>query len=114
MDFLHRTWAEISISALVHNFKTIKESSNNCSLMAVVKADAYGHDTEIVIPALLSTGVDSFAVSNIDEAEELRRLGVKYPILILGYTPPEAAFRLAENNIIQTVYDKDFAEKLSF
>ncbi len=114
MAFLHRTWAEISVSALVHNFKTIKDSAKNSKLMAVVKADAYGHGTETVIPALLYAGADCFAVSNIDEAEELRRLGVEYPILILGYTPPEAAFRLAENDIIQTVYDKAFAEKLSF
>ena len=114
MAFLHRTWAEISVSALVHNFKTIKESAKNCSLMAVVKADAYGHGTEIVIPALLNAGADCFAVSNIDEAEDLRKLGVTHPILILGYTPPEAASRLAESDIIQTVYDKEFAEKLSF
>lgn len=114
MAFLHRTWAEISVSALIHNFNTIKESAKNCSLMAVVKADAYGHGTEIVIPALLSAGADCFAVSNIDEAEDLRRLGVKHPILILGYTPPEAAARLNKNDIIQTVYDKEFAEKLSF
>ncbi len=114
MAFLHRTWAEISVSALVHNFKTIKNSAQNSSLMAVVKADAYGHGTEIVIPTLLDAGAQCFAVSNIDEAEDLRKLGVEYPILILGYTPPETAKRLAENNIIQTVYDKDFAEKLSF
>lgn len=114
MAFLHRTWAEISVSALLHNFKTIKESAENCSLMAVVKADAYGHGTEIVIPALLNAGAECFAVSNIDEAEDLRNLGVKSPILILGYTPPEAAKRLADSDITQTVYDKDFAEKLSF
>ena len=114
MAFLHRTWAEISVSALVHNFKTIKESAKNCGLMAVVKADAYGHGTETVIPALLGAGADCFAVSNIDEAEDLRKLGVEHPILILGYTPPEAASRLAKNDIIQTVYDKEFAQKLSF
>ncbi|MBR2043565.1 MAG: alanine racemase [Clostridia bacterium] len=113
MAFLHRTWAEISVSALVHNFKTIKNSAQNCRLMAVVKADAYGHDTEIVLPALMSAGADSFAVSNIDEAMELRNMGVSSPILILGYTPPEAAKRLSENDITQTVYDKEFGEKLS-
>lgn len=114
MDFLHRTWAEISVSALVHNFETIKNSCKNSSVMAVVKANAYGHGTEIFIPALLEAGADYFAVSTFEEAEDLRRLNVKYPILILGYTPPEAALRLAENDFIQTVYNKDFAEKLSF
>lgn len=113
MAFLHRTWAEISVSALVHNFKTIKNSAKDCRLMAVVKADAYGHGTEIVLPALIGAGADSFAVSNIDEAMELRNMGIDSPILILGYTPPEAAEKLAKNNIIQTVYDKAFAKKLS-
>ncbi len=113
MAFLHRTWAEISVSALVHNFKTIKNSAKDCRLMAVVKADAYGHGTDIVLPALISAGADAFAVSNIDEAMELRNMGISSPVLILGYTPPEAAQKLAENNITQTVYDKSYAKKLS-
>ena len=113
MAILHRTWAEISVSALVHNFKTIKNSVKDCRLMAVVKADAYGHGTDIVLPALMSAGADCFAVSNIDEAMDLRGMDIDSPILILGYTPPEAAEKLAKNNITQTVYDKSFAQKLS-
>lgn len=113
MAFLHRTWAEISVSALVHNFNTIKNSAGDCRLMAVVKADAYGHGTDIVLPALICAGADAFAVSNIDEAMELRKMGIDSPVLILGYTPPEAAGMLASNNITQTVYDKAFANKLS-
>lgn len=114
MAFLHRTWAEIDSSALVHNFKTIKNSVGDCRLMAVVKADAYGHGTDIVLPALLTAGADCFAVSNIDEAMELRSMGIDCPVLILGYTPPEAAQTLAKHNITQTVYDKVFAQKLSY
>ena len=113
MAFLHRTWAEIDTSALIHNFNVIKNSAANSRLMCVVKADAYGHETEIVLPALINAGADCFAVSNIDEALELRSQGVDFPILILGYTPPEAAKKLYENNIIQTVYDKDYGQKLS-
>ncbi len=114
MAFYHRTWAEIDVCALVHNFKTIKESTENCSIMAVVKADAYGHGTETIIPALVQAGADCFAVSNIDEAIELRDLDVKAPILILGYTPPMAAAELNKYNIIQCVYDKEYAKMLSF
>lgn len=114
MAFYHRTWAEIDVSALLQNFKTIKDSTENCSIMAVVKADAYGHGIESVIPALSGAGADCFAVSNIDEAIDLRGMGVKQPILILGYTPPMAAEDLAEENIIQCVYDKKYAEMLSF
>ena len=113
MAFLHRTWAEIDVSAIVHNFKEIKKRANGSRLMAVVKADAYGHGTDIVVPALIKAGADCFAVSNIDEAMELRGFGVDFPILILGYTPPSAARILAENGIIQTVYSKDYAEALS-
>ncbi|MBE6729033.1 MAG: alanine racemase [Ruminococcaceae bacterium] len=113
MAFLHRTWAEINSSALIHNYNTIKNTAKECRLISVVKADAYGHGTDIVVPALLSAGADFFAVSNIDEAVELRSLNVDCPILILGYTPPEAAESLFKNNIIQTVYDTDYARKLS-
>ncbi len=113
MAFLHRTWAEIDTSALIHNYNVIKKSAENCKLVSVVKADAYGHGTNIVIPALKSAGADFFAVSNIDEALELRSLSADCPILILGYTPPSFAKVLAENNIIQTVYDKDYALMLS-
>ena len=84
MAFLHRTWAEIDVSAIVHNFTEIKKRANGSRLMAVVKADAYGHGTDIVVPALIKAGADCFAVSNIDEAMELRNLGVDFPILILG------------------------------
>ncbi len=113
MAFLHRTWAEIDTSALVHNYNVIKKSAEKTRLISVVKADAYGHGTNIVIPALKDAGADFFAVSNIDEALELRALGVDCPILILGYTPPSAAKVLAENNITQTVYDKIYADMLS-
>ena len=113
MAFLNRTWAEIDVSAIVHNYKTIKQSAKDCRLMSVVKADAYGHGTEIVLPALIKAGADCFAVSNIDEAMDLRNLGVDCPILILGYTPPNAAATLAKNSITQTVYDICYAQKLS-
>ena len=108
-----RTWAEISISALLHNLSVIKKEAGSTPVMAVVKADAYGHGTEYIVPALDKAGVDTFAVSNIDEALDLRNLGVKKPILVLGYTSPLLAKQLALNNIIQTVYCMDYAKQLS-
>ena len=68
MDFLHRTWAEIDISALKHNFKLIKAQIENSKIMSVVKANAYGHSVEHIAPVLEKLGTDYFAVSNIDEA----------------------------------------------
>ena len=113
MHFLHRTWAEIDLSALVHNLSIIKNRTQNAKIMAVVKANAYGHSVESVAPALESEGVDFFAVSNLGEALQLRELGIETPILILGYTPVKAVKLLTENNISQCVYDCNYAKALS-
>ena len=112
MEFLRRTWAEIDISALLHNFNLIKEKSD-CAVMAVVKADAYGHSVKDIAPVLDKAGVESFAVSNISEAVELRELGIKKPVLILGYTPVENADLLWEYDISQTIFSLDYAKELS-
>lgn len=113
MDFLHRTWAEIDLSALNHNFKLIKEKTDGSLIMSVVKANAYGHSVEDIAPALESFGTDWFAVSNIDEAIQLRKIGIKKPILILGYTPVNMVKALYDNNISQCVYSLEYATLLS-
>ncbi len=112
MKYLHRTWAEINLDALVHNFKLIR-SMTNAKIFSVVKANAYGHSVDLVAPELDAAGTDCFAVSNLDEAKELRVLGINKPILILGYTPPTRAKELSEYDLIQTVFSYDFAKKLS-
>ena len=109
-----RTWAEIDLDSVCHNFRTIKKLvRKDAKMMAVVKADGYGHNAVILAREYLKEGVDWFAVSNIDEAEELRQNGVDKPILILGYTPPEYAYRLARSKITQTVYSVEYAETLA-
>ena len=113
MDFLHRTWAEIDLKALEHNFKILKQKANTAKVMAVVKADAYGHSAAAIAPVLEQNGADYFAVSNIDEALFLREKGITKPILILGYTPVNKASELAQNDLSQCVYSKEYAEKLS-
>lgn len=113
MDFLHRTWAEIDVTALVHNFNLIKSMARDSKIMAVVKANAYGHSANIIAPVLEKAGVDCFAVSNIDEALQLRQLNIKKTILILGYTPANLVSVLAENNISQCVYSEEYAKLLS-
>lgn len=109
--FLKRTWAEIDIKALVNNFELLQNKGGK--IMAVVKADAYGHNVGLVVPALDKAGAHSFAVSNVEEALEIRKLGVTKPILILGYTPADAFNLLCEYNISQTVYDYETAVLLS-
>lgn len=113
MDFLHRTWAEIDTKALVHNLKIFKEKLGDKKIMAVVKADAYGHSAKDLCPILDQSGADWFAVSNINEAITLREIGIKKPILILGYTPVEMVRELNEHNLSQCVYSSEYAQKLS-
>lgn len=113
LNFLNRTWAEIDIKALIHNFKTIKKAANGASVMAVVKANAYGHSVTDVAPVLQDEGADFFAVSNLDEALQLRECGIVKPILVLGYTPVDMAKSLIENDISQCVYSLEYAKELS-
>ncbi len=113
-QYFKRTRAEIRLEALEHNMRCIRSVTNpSAAVMAVVKADAYGHGDEKTALLLQNCGADWFAVSNLAEALELRRCGIEKPILILGYTPPECAQKLAYNNITQAVYCADYACRLS-
>ncbi len=107
-----RVWAEIDLDRLAQNVKNIKAAVPG-RLMAVVKADAYGHGAAETAEVCLNSGADCLAVANIDEAESLRRKGINSPVLILGYTPPERFGDVIENNITQTVYSRKAAEELS-
>ena len=113
MLFSHRTWAEIDLNALKTNFNLIKEITNGSKIMSVVKANAYGHSVSEIAPVLEEMGTDFFAVSNIEEALQLREIGITKPILILGYTPVTEAKLLAEKNISQCVYSTEYASTLS-
>ncbi len=111
---LKRTWAEIDLDRLRHNWETIRRVVHkDTRMMAVVKADAYGHGAVTVSRVLDSLGADCFAVSNLDEAIQLRDAGIKRPLLILSYTPPAEAATLARYGITQTVISADYAAALS-
>lgn len=79
----------------------------------MVKADAYGHGAERLARQYEKLGADWFAVSNLEEARQLRRAGAALPILILGYTPPEAAAELARLNIAQALVGSEYGAKLN-
>ena len=109
-----RTWAEINLDALEHNIREIRKITNpNAQIMAVVKADAYGHGFEISVREFSACGCKRFAVSNLEEALQVRELSPDCSILILGYTPPEYAETLAVNNISQAVFNSEYAARLS-
>lgn len=112
--YLKRAWAEISLEQLRKNIGIIKElNSPETEIMAVVKADAYGHGYERVVCCLSDEcGIKYFAVSNLDEAIAVRGFCPEAEILILGYTPPEYAHEISENNIIQGVVSTEYAKLL--
>lgn len=112
---LERTWAEIDLDAVTSNYREIaRRLRPGCRVLAVVKADAYGHGAGYVSRALKEAGASWFGVSSLDEALQIRREGgITEPILILGYTPPGEAARLARHGIVQTVFEESYAEALS-
>lgn len=112
--FLKRTWADINMDAIDHNFRAIRNALKpGVKMCCVVKADAYGHGAPMVAREYQRLGADWFAVSNLEEAIQLRRCAITRPILILGYTPPQNAEDLSELNISQTVLSLDYARQLS-
>ena len=113
MEFERRCWAEVDLGALRHNFKLVRERAGDAAVMAVVKADAYGHGDAVVAPLLEQEGADQFAVSGFGEAVCLRRAGVTKPILILGYTGVQNAAAPAVGGISQTVFSLEYARALS-
>lgn len=114
MDFVKRTWAEISLDAIEHNFRQIKAKVlDKAKICCVIKADGYGHGAVELSRVYEELGADFFAVSNIDEGVEIRMSGSKLPILILGYTPISEAERLSQYNISQAVFSLDYAKELS-
>ena len=113
-DLQKRTWAEISLENLRHNYEAIRKSlPAGCRFLGVVKADAYGHGALPVSRLLQEAGADYLAVSCLDEALELRRGGITMPILILGHTPPEMVPQLIAYGITQAVSAKAKAEEYS-
>lgn len=114
MRQLKRTWAEIDLDALAQNFFTIRNIvGNGVDIMAIVKADAYGHGAKQVAYVLDKCGADWFGVSNINEAKFLRKMGIVKPILILGYTPEENVRELFDLDLTQTVFGLEYARNLA-
>ncbi len=118
-----RTRADIDLTALRMNYRAVKQHvqtlchNPRLPVICVVKADAYGHGARMVAAALLGEGCGFFAVSCLEEAEEVRQvcreMGKNADILILGYTPPALASQLAEYGLIATLPSAEYAAKLA-
>ncbi|MBQ8921380.1 MAG: alanine racemase [Oscillospiraceae bacterium] len=109
-----RTWAEINLDHAAWNYTQIRKAVRpDAKVCCVIKANGYGHNA-VRLAALYETlGADFLAVSNLEEALQLRQNQITLPILILGYTPPECAAVLAKQNISQCVYSRSYGEALS-
>ena len=108
-----RAWIEINLDALAHNIADIRRSTpDNCEIMAVIKANAYGHGAETVAKRLVGEGIKTFAVATVTEGVELRNCVPDGDILILGCTLPKDAGSLYDSNLTQLVADAAHAKAL--
>ena len=113
-NLIKRTWAEINLDNIEHNYKLIRKNVDKKTMMCcVIKADGYGHGAVQIARLYEKLGADWFCVSNIEEALELRHNAITLPILVLGYTPAECAKILSVNNISQACYSVEYAQLLS-
>lgn len=108
------TWTEINLNAIVHNIREFRRLlPKDVKIMAVLKADAYGHGAVEVADAAIRGGADSFAVAFLEEGIELREAGVRKPVLLIGSTPPGQASQIIKYNLTQTVFSLEMAEAIS-
>ncbi len=114
MKLLKRTWADVDLDALAHNYNAIKAHiPAGTKLLGVMKADAYGHGAVPMSHALMELGAEYLAVSNLEEAVQIRRGGIRAPILILGYTPAMYAENMIYMDMTQEVHSLEYARELN-
>jgi alanine racemase len=106
-------WADVDLDALEHNVRELKRQACGALLMAIVKANAYGHGATGIARAALAAGADRLGVVCVDEGEELRRAGVTAPILVMGHTPVSQAERAVALDLTTTVGSHHFAEAVA-
>lgn len=106
-------WAEIDLDALAHNVRLLAARAAPARLMAVVKANAYGHGAVACGRAALEAGASALAVVCVDEGEELRRAGIAAPIAVLGHTPASDVERVVALGLEPAAGDAPFVEALS-
>lgn len=109
-----RAWIEVNTENLCHNVETLKKAMQpGCELMAVVKAQAYGHGAVLTASYLNQMGVSAFAVATVEEGIALREAGIRGEILILGYTDVRRAEELKEYDLMQTLISYEYADALN-
>lgn len=114
-DRIYRdTWVEVDLQAIEWNIKTMKETlPAKTDIIAVIKADAYGHGSIPVANSALKAGASALAVAMLEEALVLREAGVDAPLLVFGWVPPEAAWIASEQNITLTFFQKEWLQEVN-
>ncbi len=108
------TWAEIDLDAIAHNVRAIQAHvGEKIEIIAVVKANAYGHGAIPVARTVLEAGATRLAVHRIQEGVELRQAGITAPILLLGYTSPSGVPLLAQHQLTPSLVDREIALQLA-
>ena len=109
---IHRdSWVEINLENLAFNMKNIKKNTpKGVKVLAVVKADAYGHGAVMLAPTLLASGADMLGVASIDEGLDLRQAKINSDILVLGAVPVWAVESAAKENIAISVFLEEHLE----
>jgi serine/alanine racemase len=108
-----RAWIEINLDNLEHNINEIKKViSHTTKIMAVIKANAYGHGTLLIAKKLLEIGINDFAVATLEEGINLRKNNIDGNILILGYTNFIDLKYVIKYDLIQTIVDYDYSERI--
>ncbi len=106
------TWVEIDLAALGANVEEVVGELRGVALMAVVKADAYGHGAVQVARTAVAAGAEWVATATVAEAAELRAAGIEAPCLVLGYTPPAQAEEAVRLGLAITAFDREVLEAL--
>ncbi len=113
MQFYRPTWAEINLDHIIENYLHIQNHlQGGTKVMAIVKANGYGHGAVQVATSLIDNGVDHLGVALLDEAIALRRAGIEAPIHVLGWTDPEYASIAAQYNVSLTVFQSEWLQSL--
>lgn len=113
MNEYYRIEARVNLDAICNNIDEVRRNINpNTKIMAVIKADGYGHGA-VALASALNDKVDAYGIAIIEEGIELRRAGIEKPILVLGFTPHQQYEDLLKYDIIQTVFQYDMAKRLS-
>jgi len=111
MAYFRDTWIEVNLDAIFHNVSGLKRHyAKDGGLIAVVKADAYGHGAVMVAKTAIEAGANMLAVATLDEALELRANEIDAPILVFGFVRPTDLTRAAENRITVTAFSLDWVK----